>query len=220
MTNLYVFDFHGVLEKGNENSVREISNLALKNLNYQRELTKKESLKYYGLKWNEIFRKILPKITIQDSFDLYKESINVKSVHPEIILKHTKQNDNVLFVLEKILEDNDEMILISNTGQKSLIEFIKTVNLEKYFNQDNSFGVSGYDANNQLTKKELLKKYLENRRYEKIIIIGDSPGDIELKEVSPDNSITFLYTHKYLDIRECNPNFKIDDLRDIFKHTW
>lgn len=38
---LFIWDFHGVLEKGNDDAVVEITNLALRRHGYSRELTLK-----------------------------------------------------------------------------------------------------------------------------------------------------------------------------------
>ena len=39
MNKLYVFDFHGVLEKGTEEALRKVSNMALENLGYKKGTT-------------------------------------------------------------------------------------------------------------------------------------------------------------------------------------
>lgn len=215
MKKLYVFDFHGVLEKGTENALREVSNLALKPKGYNYEMTSDDSLKYYGLKWGEIFEKML-NISKYEADELFNECKKIDDLNPGIIAKYTFQNDNASSALDKIISHNDDYILISNTRPEALCIFIKSAGLEKYFNQFNTFAVNKHESGQELTKELVLKKYLEGKEYALIKIIGDSPSDIELKKVSPKNSITFLYTHPWLNFKECESDYKIRNLMDIF----
>jgi phosphoglycolate phosphatase-like HAD superfamily hydrolase len=212
--NLYVFDFHGVLEKGTEKAVMEVSNMALKSKNYSCTISHEDAIKYYGLKWDEIFQKAL-NISKEKAAELYEECKRIDDSNPQIITKCTKQNDNASGVLDEILRQKNDYILISNTRPKALKEFIKSANLEKYFNENNSFGVNKHEKGQELSKEAVLKEFLAQKSYEKIIIIGDSPKDIELKNVSPGNSTTFLYTHPGMDFKDCEADYKIRDLMEI-----
>ncbi len=215
MKNLYVFDFHGVLEKGTENAVIEVSNLALKSKGYGYKMTSDDALKYYGLKWGEIFEKML-NISKSEADELFKECKKIDDSNPGIITKYTIQNDNASRALDKIIIQEDDYILISNTRPEALEIFIKSAGLENYFNESNTFAVNKHEMGQELTKELVLKKYLEGKQYGIIKIIGDSPSDIWLKKVSPNNSITFLYTHPWLNFKECEADYKIRSLMDIF----
>jgi phosphoglycolate phosphatase-like HAD superfamily hydrolase len=215
MKNLYVFDFHGVLEKGTEKALMVVSNMALESKNYSCRLSHDDAIKYYGLKWGEIFEKAF-NISKAKADELYEECKRLDDLNPGIITMHTKQNDNASKVLDEIIRQNHDYILISNTRPKALVEFIKSANLEKYFNEDNTFAVNKHENGQLLSKETVLKSFLFKKNYEKIIIIGDSPSDIELKNVSPKESISFLYTHPGLNFRDCEADYKIRDLMDIF----
>ncbi|MDD4353236.1 MAG: HAD family hydrolase [Candidatus Nanoarchaeia archaeon] len=215
MTDLYVFDFHGVLEKGTENAVMLVSNMALESKNYFYRMTPEDAVKYYGLKWGEIFEKMI-KVSKEKANELYEECKKIDDINPGIITRFTKQNNNASIVLDKIIQKKHDYILISNTRPKALSEFIKSAELEKYFKEDNTFAVNKHESGQALNKELVLREYLSKRNYDRIIIIGDSPGDIELKKVSPDNSITFLYTHPGLNFKECEADYKIRDLMEIF----
>lgn len=52
---LFVWDFHGTLEKDNEHAVMEISNKVLENLGYTQRLSKEDNLMLYGKKWADYF---------------------------------------------------------------------------------------------------------------------------------------------------------------------
>ncbi|MFA5332972.1 MAG: HAD family hydrolase [Candidatus Nanoarchaeia archaeon] len=216
MNNLYVFDFHGVLEKGTEKAVAIVSNLALKRLGYDFTLSHEEIMKHYGHKWHDIFLKTIPQLSSAEAYSLYEECLKVDELFPSIILENTKQNDNAKKAIEKIMHNNDQFILISNTNPNALKTFIKAAGLSEFFSESNSFAVNQHDKGASLTKENVLRAYLNGKSYEKIIIIGDSPGDIELKKVNPNNSVTFLYTHPGLNFRDCEADHKIRDLMEIF----
>tara|TARA_B100000315_G_C14385854_1_gene499607 strand:+ start:617 stop:769 length:153 start_codon:yes stop_codon:yes gene_type:complete len=50
MVKLFVWDYHGVMEKGNEKAVTEVSNLALQKLGFSQRFTEEESKQLYGSK--------------------------------------------------------------------------------------------------------------------------------------------------------------------------
>ena len=58
---LFVWDFHGTLEKDNEGAVFKISNKVLENLGYKERLTKEDNFMLYGRKWSDYFAYLLPK---------------------------------------------------------------------------------------------------------------------------------------------------------------
>ncbi|MFA5303181.1 MAG: HAD family hydrolase [Candidatus Nanoarchaeia archaeon] len=216
MNTLFVFDFHGVLEKGTEKAVTMVSNIALERLGYDFKISHEEIMKHYGHKWHDIFLQTVPKISYDEAYSLYKECLIVDELFPNLILENTKQNDNAKKAIETIIKNKDEYILISNTNPNALKTFVKAAELENYFNENNSFAVNQHDNGVSLTKENVLRNYLNGKSYEKIIIIGDSPGDIELKKVSPHNSVTFLYTHPGINFRDCEADHKIRDLMEIF----
>ena len=57
---LFVWDFHGTLEKGNELAVLEISNLILKKHDYKERFLESQCRELYGEKWFEYFEYLLP----------------------------------------------------------------------------------------------------------------------------------------------------------------
>ncbi len=57
---LFVWDFHGVLEKGNDHAVLEITNLALHYHGYSREMTETESAFLSGQRWHDYFTFLVP----------------------------------------------------------------------------------------------------------------------------------------------------------------
>jgi len=73
---LFVWDFHGTLEKGNENASRAITNNVLAKFGHKVRLSKHDAIKLYGKKWYEYYEYLLPNephevhLTLQaNSFD-------------------------------------------------------------------------------------------------------------------------------------------------------
>ncbi len=52
---LFVWDFHGTLEKGNEYAVLEMSNIILEKHGHKERFTELQCRELYGKKWYEFF---------------------------------------------------------------------------------------------------------------------------------------------------------------------
>lgn len=229
---LFVWDFHGVLEIGNEYRVREISNIALEQLGFKERLSAKQCEQFYGLKWYEYFEKLLPNSEHATHMALQEISLKYSDEHSELIPKYAKPTEHSHEVLETILKNKDsKQILISNCTPVALEMFVEGVNVTKYFQS-----IIPVSTKSEFkTKKEALESYLESYLikeesdqiqleqiqlnktvFDKIISIGDSPGDIAILDNKP-NSTTYLFSHPGKPFRECNPNYRIRDLRIVLK---
>ena len=82
----------------------------------------------------------------------------------------------------------------------------------KYFSEEFRFGVDNGDLD-IISKSDILKKFLENRRFDKIICVGDSPHDLNLVE----GCVSYLYAHDYMPIKKSKCDYIIRDLRDILQ---
>ncbi len=60
MKKLFVWDLHGVLERGNDSAVVEITNTILKQFGYSQTLRSQDSLSLSGKRWHEYFASLLP----------------------------------------------------------------------------------------------------------------------------------------------------------------
>ncbi len=58
---LFVWDFHGVLEKGNVYTVQKLCNLVLKDFGTGREISIKEAMDWYGISWFDYFKSAVPQ---------------------------------------------------------------------------------------------------------------------------------------------------------------
>ncbi|NGX27937.1 MAG: hypothetical protein K940chlam1_00109 [Candidatus Anoxychlamydiales bacterium] len=70
---LFVWDFHGVLEKGNDVAVIEITSSVLKKIGFKRFLTLREAKLLTGKKWYEYFAYLLPDEPLKIHLDLQVE---------------------------------------------------------------------------------------------------------------------------------------------------
>lgn len=215
MKKLFIWDFHGCLEKGNEKAVLEISNRALKHFGHKERFTEKEMDKLYGLKWWEYFEYILSNESHEKHLELQKACFNFQNAS-DIVAKYISPNNHAHFVLEEIKKAGHYQILISNTNPESLGLFIKSVKMEEYFSEENSFAVDLHTKTDK-TKNDVLEDFIKEKGFDEIIIIGDSQADMELKDVIGGK--TYLYSHKEREFRECESDDKINDLREILKEV-
>lgn len=215
---LFVWDFHGVLEKGNDFAVLEITNIALAKLGYLRRMTEAESGFLSGLRWHEYFAHLLPKASEQECQNLQSICFEISENQPEIVARNIKLNDHADHVLETIQKSGQTQILISNTLPRSLDMFVKIVNIEKYFPLSHRFGV---DSHHQrlVTKKHCLEEFMRgNPKISKLIAIGDSPGDMALIDENEKIGATgYLYAHPEKVHRSAKCHYKINDLRLVLQ---
>ena len=99
---LFVWDFHGVLEKNNEKAVFEITNLALKKNGFLRKMTPEENIDLCGKKWFQYFEYLLPQETHDIHVKLQSACIEIQKNDPQMISKHIKTNDYAPEILEAI----------------------------------------------------------------------------------------------------------------------
>lgn len=215
---LFIWDFHGVLEKGNDDAVLEITNLALARHGYTRRMTREEGLFLAGQRWHEYFAFLLPELEEESHFNLQSTCFEISKHQPEIIAQHIQLNDHADFVLEAIQSTSHHQILISNTMPHFVDMFVELVGIEKYFPKSHRFGADT-DQQKKTTKKECLEKFLKDKNYFKTIIsIGDSPGDMALTD--HDNKLQgvgYLYSHPMRPHRPAKCDYRIHDLRAVLQ---
>ena len=209
---LFVWDYHGVMEKGNENTVTEISNLALEKLGYSQRLTDEDCQKLYGAKWYKYFEFLLPKEPYEIHLEL--QSLAFEISHEEsIIRKHIQPNDHIHFVLKEIGKKHQQ-IVISNTLPKSLQIYLDVINITSFFPETHAFGANAHFKDTKRTKIDILKNFLIGKKFDDIIFIGDSFKDIELVSVAGGKA--YLYSHPGKPFREANlPDCQINRIRDL-----
>lgn len=214
---LFIWDFHGVLEKGNDDVVLEITNRALEMHGHSRRMTKQESEFLSGRLWRDYFSYLIPELDEKERLVLQSTCVEITQNSPEIFNKHVKLNDNVEHVLELIQSTQYTQILISNTQPKILDFYVKLVGIEKYFPSTHRFGADS-SVQNRKTKKDCLYDFLSvNKNINEIISIGDSPGDMDLINVPFVKGTSYLYSYPNRAPRLLQCHHKIDDLRMVLQ---
>jgi len=215
---LFVWDFHGVLEKGNEGAVVEISNLALSDLGHSARLTEDQCRILYGKKWYEYFQALLPDEQAQVHLELQEICFDYSRDRSDIVKRHMQPNDHIHQVLEAIAKDH-EQIVISNTPPEHLQFFLDAVGIAHHFPKDRRFALDSHKMRSRKTKSGVLIQFLqdkkdkEDKRFDEIIIIGDSPDDMVLKTAVAGK--TYLYTHPGKTHPDCQADSRIHDLREL-----
>ncbi len=212
--NLFIWDFHGVLEKGNDVAVTHISNEALKIHGFNEQFTQAESDFCSGLKWFEYFTWKIPSLPIEKALEIQKTCIDISGNQFEKILKYIKPNDHSVYTLKNIKSKGNSQILISNTQQHVLKSYLETTKLINYF--DEYFGADAHKVNVKLSKKDILNEYLKDKTFNKIITIGDSEGDVSLIG-DIKNSISYLYSYPHRKHKTEKGHIKITDLREVLQ---
>lgn len=211
---LFVWDYHGVLEQGNEISAWKVTNLVLDDFGYAERLSRQDAIKLYGKKWYEYFEHILPSETHERHLELQQAGFDFTSTNFDFVASFIKPNPNADNVLRDIAKKHKQ-ILISNTDPKSLKHYIKVANISSHFAPDVVFAANGHSKDSRESKKIMLKEYLKDKDFDEIIIIGDSPSDMALKEVAGGK--TYLYCHPGMVHRTCEADVRITDLRDLLR---
>jgi phosphoglycolate phosphatase-like HAD superfamily hydrolase len=207
---LFVWDFHGVLEKGNDYAFYKLFIDASKEFGLKKDLSFEDILELYGLKLNEIFKNFNPDISEEniDKIFSYCEKNAFKYVE-----KHISCQDEAKNVLEKIIKKGHENIIVSNTIPEMIYRFVETVNLTEYFSK-----IIGVDVNDKKIKaKNKSEAVIENipnlNEYAKIVMIGDHIQDfIEGKKIKAK---TYLFSKK---IKECeHADYIISNLKEVLQ---
>ncbi len=219
MKKLFVWDFHGTLEKGNENASREITNKTLAKFGYARRLSKKEAIKLYGKKWYEYYEYLLPDEPHEIHLKLQESSFEWPDAEA-IVAKHMKPNNHSSEVVRSIRDKGHAQVLLSNTTEHALPIFIRLAGLSEYFNKGNAFAIAAHSRDAVTTKIQVLEKFINDNNLEHhLVVIGDSLKDMELAE--RENAKGYFYRHAGSEINMKWPvNIKpINDLRKVLNEV-
>ena len=211
---LFIWDFHGTLEKGNERAVREISNRVLEARGYKERFSDELTHRLYGKKWYEFFMHVLPELEQPDCIELQEECILLQKKEPEIIERRIEADDHAIETLATIAKAHDQ-ILISGTRSDALTMFIRVTGLDTYFPYEKCFGIDSHREDPVFSKEDIAQKYMIEKEFEKIIVIGDSPKDM----IPLPNSVKYLFAREGREFRDCKADYRIRDLREVLREV-
>jgi phosphoglycolate phosphatase-like HAD superfamily hydrolase len=213
---LFVWDFHGVLEKDNDLAVLDISNQVLAQAGYDERLCEEDNKEYYGLKWHEYFERLLPDLSKDEHMTLQAACFTFMEDHLDVLARHIKPNDYAIDVLKAIHDAGHDQIILSNTRPKDLLWFVGAVSINPYFQNEKIIGVNAHEKHGN--KQEALKDYLRDKIFDGIIHIGDSESDMELREVA--GGTTYYYNHPHIAPEDrVVADHVINDLRQVLREV-
>jgi phosphoglycolate phosphatase-like HAD superfamily hydrolase len=218
MKKLFVWDFHGTLEKGNELAALEISNRVLQQFGYTVRFSEQEGRDLYGKKWYEYFEYLLP----DEPHDTHVELQHASFTFPggqEIVRQHLQRNDFASEVLEAVVRAGHDQIVISNTNPEAILDFIDAAQLTDYFGPHNTFAVMAHLREVKRPKSDVLKEYLAGKNsyheYHELITIGDSLKDMELVSGAAGRGYLLRRPGHEIPISDVQPHIRIIDSLQI-----
>jgi phosphoglycolate phosphatase-like HAD superfamily hydrolase len=212
--NLFIWDFHGVLEKYHEQSVVEVTNKVLEEFGFSSRLDIDLCIKLYGKRWAEYFKILCPGADEETIKAMIKKGIEISN-QGSFSFRHIKPNDYSHEVLTAIKKAGHENLILSNTHPEVLGRFLDSINITEFI--DHKIGADSHrkDMHSKMNMKiPLIKEFLNSRKYDKIIAIGDTEDDIDLGKAV--GAITYLFSKRGFS-KETNADYKISDLREILK---
>jgi len=209
---LFVWDFHGVLEKDNEHAVVEVTNQVLEEFGKTPRLSLELCKEMYGKKWGLYYKKLCPELDEKTVLDMVSRGIEISHT-TDVISRHINPMDFSHEVLESIIKAGHENMIISNTDPNALKVYLDAVRITDLITHQ--IGADNHRKNlyARNSKIGLLKEFLASKNYEKIIVIGDTETDIELGQSI--GAITYLFSTKHN--QEVNADYRITDLREVLK---
>jgi HAD superfamily hydrolase (TIGR01549 family) len=217
MSKLFIWDFHGTLEKGNEHAALEISNAALAKHGFSQRFTYEHAISLYGKKWYEYFEFLLPDEPHETHIMLQQTSFEWPDAF-EVIAKHMKPNDHVPQVLEAIRRKGHQQVVISNTSTDALPKFLELARIDGFFNDNTAFAVMAHAREVKRSKIDVVNDYLARLDPKpEIIVIGDSEKDMLLAEQLGAKGYWYRHPHHPVpEIVRKDPNLvAINDLRGV-----
>ncbi len=209
---LFIWDFHGTLEKGTECVAFEITNRVLAERGYKERMDEALMHELYGRKWYEYFAHLLPHEPQETHVALQEQCIAFDTAHPEVVREIVRANDHIPEVLAAIAQRHDQVV-ISNTRHANLEEFLKATGLINFFPEGKYFGINNHHPSTHRSKKDVAEEYMDGKEFEGAVVIGDSPQDM----IPVVDAVRYLYAHEGKAFKECEADYRIRDLREVLR---
>ena len=216
---LFIWDFHGTLEKGNVRAVQELVNRVGSIYKINNKITIAQTAELYGLSWIDYFRFIHPQGNIF-IWNEMKQNAEKTQLKHKIVEQYIKPQSYARYVLKKIKQKGHSNIIISNSNPKWLKYSVKLIKLNNFIDEIIGLDIHHVELEDTDVIEEKVKainKYLHHKKYDKIIKIGDRESDIVVGQKI--GAVTYFFrnminVNQKLEIR---PDFEIKDLRKLFK---
>ena len=212
---LFVWDLHGTLEQGNERAVIDLSNQVLASHGYAQRFRDHHARQLYGLKWYQYYEHLLPQQPYVVHLQLQADSFALSNTSGVLISRYMRPSDHAMEVLEAIRTSPHRQIVLSQTVPEALPLYIKALGLQDYFSARNSYAVHAHSREASQTKTSVLRDLMATDKPEKIVVVGDADGDMQLAH--DVGGISYLYAHEGYEFRSERGDHRTHDLRDVLR---
>lgn len=216
---LFVWDFHGTLEKGNVKAVQELINRVMPMFGVDRSISLEKAIELYGLSWIDYCQAVYPEGNLE-LYQKMKKELQDLQWREHIVEKHIASTDHASEVLRTIKEKGHRNIILSNTSARAIQHFVQLVGLDRYI--DNYIALDSHDAPRQQLdvkqeKATRLADYIAGKQFKKIIKIGDRESDISAGQTVGATTYFFRNEFNKGHILSIQPDYETNDLRDILR---
>ncbi len=214
---LFIWDLHGTLEQGNERAAVDMSNQILERFGYHERFSDTDVFKLYGLKWFQYFEYLLPNEPSDRHFELQEAcfALSNSPAGAKIVADYMVPAPHAVETLDAIHRSRHHQVLLSNTKDESVPFYVDALGLGDYFGANNAIAVNQHAKNATRTKQMAVESYVADKAYDRLIVIGDSGGDMALAEAV--GAIGYLYAHPNITFRSEHGDHHIHDLREVLQ---
>ena len=177
MTVVVAWDFHGVLEKGNDLAVQAICQAVLLERDISTPVDIALIRQLYGLRWVDYFSTLLPAASTEDHWTCVARAQVISS---QITDQFLQPNDFASDVLSFLQEQGAHQLIVSNSHPDRITSFVHHVGLTGYFSH-----IVGIDKHNKVSPFDIIaakaaevKTFAAQRDATKIFFIGDREEDV------------------------------------------
>lgn len=216
---LFVWDFHGTLEKDNVQAVMYLLNKTLEYFGIANEITLAETAKMYGLSWIDYFKYLYPTGDFSFWKKMKKKAVEIQ-IREKVVEKYIKPQAFAQAVVKKIKQEGHCNIILSNTAPKHIKHFANLVGIAEFI--DEYLALDAHNTTRQETelqalKAEAIKDYLKDKRFNKIVKIGDRESDIAAGKAIGAKTYYFRNQFNRNHQLSIKPDYEISDLREVLK---
>ncbi len=216
---LFVWDFHGTLERDNVLALQLLVNETLRSFGIAREMTLDVTVELYGLSWIDYFHHAYPEGDIEMWHKMKEKAIEIQKKE-KYVERYIKPMNFAAETLGMIKVKGHKNILMSNSAPDWIKIFAKLVELQDYF--DDYIALDSHDKTRKIgdtegLKIKALKEYVKKQKYTRIIKIGDRESDIEAGKAV--GAVTYFFRNQFNQKVELStkPDHDISDLRDVLQ---
>lgn len=216
---LFVWDFHGTLEKDNVRALEYLVNKTLWSFGIKKEITFDETVRLYGLSWIDYFKYMYPDGNLGTWRKMKSKAVEIQTKE-QMVERYIKPMDFAQEVLGTIKQKEHSNIVLSNTAPEHIEYFASLVGINNFI--DDYLALDTHDTLRQKTeiqevKSTILQNYVKDKQFGKIIKIGDRESDIEAGKTV--GAVTYFFRNEFNKNHQLaiKPDYEISDLRRILK---